>query len=342
MSEAPTNVEAVPSEKEGQRKLSKNMVTSITLLCFFGGLSIIALMFGDFEGRISRVVSTLILFAAFTIFSALEEKRTRSPLETGVFQIGSIYMLIITLFHIWSDWGSSRTSLPNEGAYRDSYYYFDPVAVFMGTIFLILITRVGVYLIQKAVQYIYAPQSQLSLTAKLAAVALTVTLVLFTLPIALDPQVRFGELYWRFAVAILVFACLAISIGLWMAHSFKQPLPWSSTNSNKTSQKLGNGTPGNTPAVASARPTGSAFISAPVPFEAPRAQAPVAPAPSQNNGGSILPQFTPPAQNVMAWPMMPFGGQPVPKNQHDRPDWDALITVVKTYAEAEKHFGPRP
>lgn len=337
MSEAPTNAEAVPIEREGQKKLSKNMVVNISLLCTVGAISIIALMFGDFEGKISRVVSTLMLFAAFTVFTAIEERKNRSALEMGIHQLGNVYMLGITLIQIWSTWGRNGVAPRDGDSFSGSYYYFDPFELFFNTLFLIGLSRVGVHLAQKAAALVTASQSQLALTAKLAMGSLILTTILFTLPISLHQFTDFGDLYWRFTISVLVFSCLMISIGLWMAWTFKQKMPWTSDRKNlqNTSSRLAE-RPFNEELGRDSRPVVE-FVRAPSAVPAEHARVSTV----KTDNSPTLPQFAAPVQNLTSWPVMPFGGQPLPKNADGRPDWDALALIVKTYSDAEKQFGPR-
>lgn len=335
MSEAPTNdASPVLIDGEGEKKLSKSMVVNITLLCAVGAISIIALMFGDFEGKISRVVSTLMLFAAFTIFTAIEERKTRSALEMGIHQLGNVYMLGVTLILIWSTWSRGGGSL-DRGLY-DSYYY-DPFDLFLKTLFLIALSRIGVHLAQKAAALVSASQPQLSLTAKLATVSLILTTILFTLPISLSSFTDFGDLYWRVTISILVFSCLMISIGLWMAWTFKQKMPWMSGSKNLPNlSSRASGRSFNEDLGGDSRPVVESYR--------PPAAHPVEQStqrPVEIGNSPSLPQFAPPVQNLTSWPVMPFGGQPLPKNEYGRPDWDALSAVIKTYSDAEKQFGSR-
>jgi hypothetical protein len=106
------------------------MATNLALLVIVGVTSAIILMFGDFEGKVIRTVTTLLLFGAFTGFAALDSTREAPPRYMLISQIGHMYMLGLSLILIW-------------GSLLGQRGYFDDFSILTKTILIVLLVKLG-------------------------------------------------------------------------------------------------------------------------------------------------------------------------------------------------------
>lgn len=306
----PVSSYAPSTAVEAPKKLSSFMATSILLISVVGLASILLMYFGEFEGKVSRVISTLLIFAAFTTFTALDTRKDNPQRYMVISQAGNIYMLALSLVYIWGTIGA-------VGFYDEE--------IIPGTIGLILIIKVGVILLQKISDYIVLEQQQLSFASFLSGIAIGAATVIFTLPIALHHIFEFGEGYWKLAVGILMFGGLTISVTALLAWFFKEKKEDDTAPVLKAFNK---------------------DASQPSPHVNSREQNEFAPAPvvhrqdtkAQNVSlPSEAPQFAPPVRSSLPWPVFP-NGYPLPAKANGRPDFEALKQMSEMYIEGERQF----
>lgn len=292
-------------------KLSSQTVTTITIISIVGFISILLMLFGNFEGKIERVVSTLVLFGIFTFFSSYRMGRSKSPLHTPILQIGNNYMLLLSLVLIW---GTLFVD--------DDYYDWE---LLTKTLFIALIIQLGVFVTQKISVFVHSEQKQMSTAATLTLTGLSAATFLFSLPLGLDDFTSFGEGYWKFSIAVILFTGLMLSITSLIVWAFGR-------------NDAGLVPVGKVPAQtyqASALPNWkdegrieNERTSAPQDAETSQS------APAAPQGG---PQFAPPVDAALPWPVFP-NGQPLPPRSNGRPDFTALQTLAAYYAESERKF----
>lgn len=328
-----------PPAKHQGNKLASFMVTNIILLVIVAGASILLLLFGDFDGKVVRTVSTLLLFAAFTIFAAIDSTRNAPQRYVMISQVGHMYMLGISLVLIWGSLAVRRG-------------FFDEFSILTKTLMIIALVKLGVMVVQKVSDAVYSPQPQLSLAAKFCAASLAATAVLYTLPIATDYFITYREGYWKFAVAVLLFAGLAISVtGL---------LTWYVSNNNgNAEQKKTVGKSVSDYSQPFRNDTDSYASQPPATAHDPlrAVQAPQHPqgateAPRLSTGQPVTsriesvppkdapsapPSYLRPVTGPQAWPVFP-DGKPLPAAQNGRPDFAVLQYVASVYAESERQW----
>jgi len=297
---------------EGPKKLTSFMATSIILISVVGLASILLMYFGEFEGKVSRVISTLLIFAAFTTFTALDTRQNNPSRYMIISQAGNIYMLALSLVYIWGTIGA-----------RDFY----DEEIIPGTIGLILIIKVGVILLQKISDYIVVEQQQLSFASFLSAIAIGIATIIFTLPIALHHIFEFGESYWKLAVGNLMFGGLAISVTALLAWFFKEKSEDKEVADFNTFNKSSSAEKHNHPAPQQIQNT-------PTPIAIQEKSDSPAPNVSLPNGA---PQFAPPVRSALPWPVFP-NGYPIPAKANGRPDFEALKAMSEMYIEGERQF----
>lgn len=305
----PTNNPVETNASIGGR-LSSTIITYISISAVGGFITILLMLFGNFEGKVSRVISTLVLFGLFTACSAAHLNRSktsqRSPLLA---QVGNIYMLLLGLVLIWG-------TLAVDG-YKD--FTLLPM-----TFCIVALVQLGIVVTEFISKFSAAPQKQLVMSSFLTSAGMVATTFLFTLPLGLNDLTPFGEGYWRFAIAVLMFTGIMLSITGFVVWAFRSQEPAQKKN-----------------AVPARVPVASIPQEAPPVLTAPVNNRPVfpsslakAPNPYVENGA---PQFAPPVMAPMAWPVFP-NGQPLPAKSNGRPDFGALQTVASIYAESEKQF----
>lgn len=205
-------------------KLATSVIANIIIISLVGLASILLMLFGTFEGKTSRLISTLIVFAAFTFGSHWMSK---SKSGVMVAQVGNIYMLALSLVLIW---GSLNTQDP----------YSSEGEIVFNTIMVVLIAQLAILVTQRLTGVAaHAPQRVVAMVAKCAVGAMVATGILFTLPFGLFDLMEFGGVYMKISIATTLFAALAISIMsilLWSINSTRKKmqagLPSSPTVSN--------------------------------------------------------------------------------------------------------------
>lgn len=290
------------------RKLTTLMIVNISILAIVGFLSILIMLFGDFDGKGVRVASTFLVFAAFTAFTAWDSSENRPSWHLPIGQTGNIYMLALSLVQIWA-------TLGQEDRYWDEYQ------IFMNVLIIIFLVKAGVLIVQKIADLIFVEQQTLSTAAKVAAGAFGAATVLYSLPAGLEWLVDFREGYWKLSTAVLLLAGLALSITVMLAWFFKDKTP--DVGFAKVKPKAA---PVVNSPVQNREDVRTENIDAPIP----------APAPEQNVKPGA-PQFAPPVSSPLTWPVFP-SGLPLPAKPNGRPDFDALEQIAKTYANAERQW----
>lgn len=319
--QAEANKQAPPPSK-----LSAILVTNIWIISIVGFASILLLAFGDFDGKIERVITTLLLFAAFSLFSSISFNGSNSPLSPYINQAGNIYMLVLGLILIWGSLGSE---------------------VFAGEIFtfalsIILLVKAGVLAAQYVALMTHAPQPLLSKFAVLSTGAFAALTILLTLPLGFVGA-TFGEWYWKLVVAVVLFGGLTISVMSLLVWNFRKA----------TSEAEVQASPSYYTGPTNAPPL-HAYPNAPTnPVQQPQQAFQQQYAPSQ-------PQFTQPQEtseqqqkttappsaqpatqhqptpqaqpnpHALAWPVFP-NGQPLPATPDGQPDYQALMMVLRSY-----------
>jgi hypothetical protein len=340
-----------PVELKIDPKIPRSMVINLYMLGVMVLFSVGVLMFADFEGKVVRVVATLLLFGLFTLFAAMDAARDKPARYVQIGQFGHMYMLALNLLLIWG------SLLAND----KSADIFGGMGIFMNMLLLVGIIKVAIVIVQFFSDFTLARQRGLALSALISSLALAVTGVLFTLPIGLNPFFTFTELYWKLSVIVMVVAAGAMSATGLLYNFFKEKdvtvKPSERRASAQTSPpRYGDqrhddavsreqGSTFNVPIDRAGQPQPVQQAVAPQPVTAPR-QAPgyAPPAPtqqptSQPQNGQIAgpPQFARPIPGVQPWPVYPHG-MPLPANEHGRPDFRALQHIAGMYAEAERQW----
>lgn len=208
-------------------KLATSVIANITIISLVGLASILLMLFGTFEGKTSRLISTLIVFAAFT-FGSHWMSKSRSGVVVA--QVGNIYMLALSLVLIW---GSLN--------YQDPYSSEGEIV--FNTVMVVLIAQLAILVTQRLIGVsARAPQPVVATVAKCAAVAMVATGILFTLPFGLFDLMEFGGVYMKISIAATLFTALAISIMsilLWSINSTRKKMQAGLTSSPMVANPVG-------------------------------------------------------------------------------------------------------
>lgn len=303
-------------ETNGSRdgKLSSTLVTNIVIISIVGTVSILLMLFGDFQGKFSRVFSTLLLFGAFVFFSSYDLKRDKDKIQVAISQIGNSYMLVISLILIWGSLAISK---------------YEDLSLFPYTCLIIMVVKLGTVVTQQVSNLTKAPQQQLRLSSTLATAGIAATTVLFSLPLGFHNMVDFPEGYWKFAVAVILFAGLTLSITLLVKWAFlrsSEPKPLAGANDfsfpavEEPSRRNWNDEAASTGREIPIEPS--------VTNHAEHLTQPVQP---------NLPQFEAPIAAAFPWPVFP-NGQPLPARENGRPDFAALQVFAEQCIKSEQQF----
>ncbi|WP_077490445.1 hypothetical protein [Sinomonas mesophila] len=297
-----------------QRRLSTAMAANIGVLSLLTLVSVFVLMFGEFEGKIVRTISTLLVCGLFTAFAATDASRDKPQRYMVASQSGQVYMLCLSLILIWGSLAAPRT--------RGLFEPFDELQLFLFTLLIVGIVRGAVFLVQKASDWFASPQPQLALGTKATAALVALLAVLLSLPLGIGYAVEFPDTYWRITVALILLTGLAISISVLLAWSFRErPTARGSSDPSRP-------VPGQPPATAGPQPRPAAPLP---PFAPPVPQARLQQAmPRQEYAAPVL--------GIQPWPVFP-DGRPLPATPSGRPDFAALQYVVSMYVESERQWG---
>ena len=329
----PQHAPSVPPKPESEPvassgKLASFMVTNIVLLVIVCGASILVLLFGNFDGKVIRTITTLVLFALFTVFAAMDSRRDKPQRYITISQVGHIYMLGMGLVLIWGSLAARRS------------FFFDEFSILTKTLLIVLLVKAGVVAVQRVSDLVHSPQQQLSLSSRLCAYSLALTAFLYTLPIGTDYFITFNEAYWKFAVAVLLFAGLAVSVTALLAYylgtgqggrsskkitDHDEPIRVISRVEPQAAQKQQVG--------AHAAPF---HLDEEIPSGTQKEPPYAAGAHSQQVPATPV-TYARPAAGVQPWPVFP-DGRPLPATQNGRPDFAVLQYVASVHAEAERQW----
>lgn len=189
-----------------QRKLPTFLKVSIILLAALSVASIALLFIGDFEGKFERVFSTFLAFAIFVGLTAFDTRRgLRNEWYPPVALLANSYILALLLIVVWMT--------PSGWTLGWDIFWKGLVAI--------LVTRAVVGCAQLLLNMAENRPKPLGVFAMITSLFATVTGFLFTAPIAIEVfNVEIPDLYWRFAVASLLFTGLGLSISLLLRWSY--------------------------------------------------------------------------------------------------------------------------
>lgn len=344
-------------------KLSNFMIANIWMLSLMGIASAFILLLGNFEGKFIRVFSTLLLFVIFTVLTAKDTSSKKPHLAVPIALGGNVYILGLSLMLIWA-------TLLRHG--------FDDSLILPKMLFLIVIIKVAVAVIQKISYLVFAKESQLSFIAKVTMFALILTTVLYTLPLGVDHLFDFGPSYWKFAVFVTILAGLALSITALIFWSFKDRLEpellgefvtirddaakdrkaayYRDTQRDAAMPTYNNPSPKADPGPVANMAAPAPFTAEPQNQERPKASAPIQPpvppafVPQQppaspvstvpQQSAPVLPVFAPPAVAPLKWPVFP-DGSPIPANASGRPDFRALESMAARLHALENQWNSK-
>lgn len=294
-----------------QRRLSNAMGANIGVLSLLTLVSIFVLMFGEFEGKIVRTISTLIVCGLFTAFAAMDAARNKPQRHMVASQSGQVYMLCLSLILIWGSLAAPRS--------RGLFEPFDELQLFFFTVLIVGIVRGAVFLIQKASDWFSSPHQQLALGTKATAALVALLAILLSLPLGIGYAVEFPDVYWRITVALVLLTGLAISISVLLAWSFRDRPEQRAAQPDQRQ-------PSGSFAGPQSRP------SAPLPPLAPPVPQPGFQPPMARQ------EYAAPVVAIQPWPVFP-DGRPLPATPGGRPDFAALQYVVSMYVESERQWG---
>lgn len=312
--------EQVPS------KLSTATITNIVILSVVGFTSALILLFGQFEGKTARVISTLVAFALFTLFTTWGAKK-RSERQAQLSIVGNIYFLGISLVLIWGSLLSSTTPDPYDYDYME-----EGIVVFLSVLLLAAIVKVGSIIMTILSRPIGSEHSQVNSSATLSSVLFGITLVLLTLPIGLYSVIDFSEFYWRIMVAVLILAALFISIEAVIFHSFKDKEPNATVEASADDANTSNS---NKTTEATEDPENS--IQAPVEAKSAGTDGSAVKKEQPKQINNEPTQYSAPIAPTAPWPVFP-NGLPLPAKPNGRPDYHALQYMASIYVESEKQW----
>lgn len=307
--------------------LSRTLANSIWLMVSVTAVSVFLLLFVSFEGKVPRIVGTFLVFGLFTIFAAMDAREDGPPHRGPIAQVGNSYMLSLTLLYMW---GSLFA--------RD---FSDPWLI-VKSLFLMVLIKAGIFVVLLVSDLVLSPLRVLSRWARAAAIGLGTTTVLFTVPIGTDFLWTFPDLYWRVGYAVLSATGLAVAVTALLY--FVDRRQESERQLNSPGHRAPDAGESGRPPHYDDRPqTPAPHLTAPPapePRPAPAAPSHEMPQWQQPTGFAQAAQYTPPARELLPWPLMPDGRTPVPKNPNGRPDWNALQHVVWIYSNAEAQWFP--
>ena len=304
------NEETVGAPNRPHSKLSAFMKMSITVLSIVTVLAIALLFIGDFQGRSERVFSTLTLFAVFVVLTMIDTKREKGNDWYAPFALmANTYLLGLLLIVIWvTPYTSFSLSF----------------TIFWQSVYVIVLTRLLVLCVEFLFRRARHAESALAQTAQITAVLSSLSLVLFTAPLAFDAfRVWVPELYWKFAVATLILAGLGIAVTLLLTWYFKSQER--AAAAEQTLQQAPHYPMSQPPYAPSQHlQVPAAYQGQPAAQQLPPAQQPQ---PAQQQP-QPQPQQPAPATNTEGQPLLPWptfaDGTPFPMKADGQPDFSVL------------------
>lgn len=290
--------------------LSGFMRASIVMLCVVSVAAIVLLFLGDFEGKAIRLVSTIVLFGVFTVFTAVDTRRgDRQLWYAPVALIGNTYVLGLSLIVVWVT-------------------RYEPfvlgLTIFWKSLFIILVIRGVIFGAEMLLRFVGEDSQLLSLSAFVTCVLATIAAIMFTAPEAVQSfRMSVPDLYWKFAVSFLILTALGLAVTML--------LRWTFTADDRAAERSARAerarfAPNAHPVVP--RPVQQApFAQSPAGGDRPPfGQAPLpipAPAPVPMPIVPPVPQAQPqPQQVLLPWPTYP-NGAPLPQLPNGQPDFQA-------------------
>jgi hypothetical protein len=212
---------------------------------------------------------------------------------------------------------------------------YDDWGLLPKTLFIAFLIQLGVFITQRISVFIHSGQKQLATAATLTMTGLSAATILFTLPLGLDDLTSFGEGYWKFAIAVILFTGLMLSITSLIVWAFRR----NDTGQNVVMATQSASAPPRYPVAKQQQPATSFEPSATsnqiVADDSPEWKDSAPSQPVQHNPNA--PQFAAPVATALPWPVFP-NGQPLPPRSNGRPDFKALKTLAEFYAESEQKF----
>lgn len=308
---------AVPAPAVGPG-LSRTLTNSIWLMVSVTAVSVFLLLFASFEGKVPRITGTFLVFGLFTVFATLDASEEGPAHRGPIAQVGNTYMLSLTLVYMWGS-----LLVPD---FSDSW-------LIGKALLLMVLIKAGIFVVQRVSDLVLSPLKALSRWARAAAIGLGTSTVLLTLPIGTDFFLKFTDPFWRASYAVLSATGLAVAVTALLYF----------VNQRQESPHQQSVAPALAPSTSRPPHFGERPQPQPVdqrPVSAEHRPVPPSPAPVQPPAVQGAPQYIPPAQELLPWPLMPDGRTPVPKNPNGRPDWNALQHVVWIHSSAEQQWFP--
>lgn len=298
-------------------KLAPFMLTNFVVIGIGTAATIIALLFGNFEGKVIRTISTLVVFAAFTIFAAMDSKRKAPARYMMIAQVGHMYMLGLSLILIWGSLSSKSNS-------------FQEFSIFTDMLIIIAIVKAGILVIQKVSDAMHIPHQWLNLVAKWGAISIALTSLLYTLPFGTDFLFTFGEAYWKLSIAVLVFSACALSMTIMLAWQLREDDDDDEATAPpvQRAQSAGSTAPLSDMQVVGRTSPRNALSNAP---QLPPSH------PASPSATTVATEYLRPVSGPQPWPVFP-NGQPLPATQSGRPDYAVLQYVASVHAETERQW----
>lgn len=304
--------------------LSPTLKNSITIMAVVAVVSILILLFADFHGKVPRIGSTFLVFAVFTVFTAFDAREDGPAHRDPIAQIGNVYMLGLNMVFTWGSLLVPR---------------FSDAWLIPKTLFLMVILKLAVFMVQRVSDLNYAPQQPLARWSLAAVIGLVATTVLLTLPVGLDFWIPFHDAYWRIGYAALTGTGLCIAVTTLLFNVYRRqpgavPNPFAGSHWTSRAPRAPHPRPVRQKGPGAVR---QPAFAAPGPQQAhPRTQQPPA-FPQQQ--AAVPPHYQLPVHGSLPWPTFP-DGRPLPMAPNGRPDWTALHHVAWINAEAERQWFP--
>lgn len=310
----------------GQKKLSRYMITSITILAIVGFISILLILFGDFEDKGGRVFCTFIAFAVFTIFTALDTSTKHPAKSIPLAAVVNIIILSLALAATWLGLLDSNDSGYNEYGERSYDYndYYSAFANFAQVIGIAIIGRLGYMVVDKTLEYTATRRNIVNTVAKVSAVSFGLSTLLFIIPIGLT-WFEYGDAYWKVTIAIVLLAGLSVSILCLLLWFYREEGENPFKNPSQAKAKTVS------PNQVQPQPVQETVVET---FE-PEARTEVLSSAEARREPSV--QFDVPRPGFVSWPVFP-NGLPLPATKDGRPDFNALQVVVSMHLTAENQF----
>ncbi|WP_430591786.1 hypothetical protein [Humidisolicoccus flavus] len=179
--------------------ISPVLFAAIILLGILAIMTIALIFVGEFEGKVSRVIATVIVFGAFTGLLALDMALSRKsviPLIIGV--VANLYFLAVLMIVIWitpTSWDSP-------------FVFFGSIIWVIGTVRILALVAWWLALVGER-----SSTSMLRILGRITAALFGLIGVALTLPAVMAAfETEPAQLYWQFTIAAIVVTALAVSV----------------------------------------------------------------------------------------------------------------------------------